>query len=37
MITFLSEQDVKVILTTDHGTVKVQNPIKIIGKKETNQ
>ena len=36
LITFLSEQDVKVFLTTDHGTVKVQNPIKIIGNKETN-
>ena len=36
LITFLSEQDVKVFLTTDHGTVKVENPIKIIGNKETN-
>ena len=36
LITFLSKQDVKVFLTTDHGTVKVENPIKIKGNKETN-
>ncbi|HLV41917.1 MAG TPA: bifunctional response regulator/alkaline phosphatase family protein [Brumimicrobium sp.] len=26
----------KVILTTDHGTVKVNNPIKVVGPRETN-
>ena len=36
LITFLSKQDVKVFLTTDHGTVKVENSIKIKGNKETN-
>lgn len=32
----LSELGYKVILTTDHGTIKVDNPIKVIGDKNTN-
>ncbi len=32
----LSQHDVKVILTTDHGTIRVQNPIKVIGDKKTS-
>ena len=32
----LSEKGVPVILTTDHGTVRVKNPYKIIGDKNTN-
>jgi DNA-binding response OmpR family regulator len=36
MFDYLVEQDVKIILTTDHGTIHVDNPIKIIGDKNTN-
>jgi len=32
----LADEDVKVILTTDHGSVKVQHPVKIVGDKATN-
>lgn len=32
----LSELKFKVILTTDHGTIRVDNPIKVIGDKNTN-
>jgi len=32
----LSENKIKVILTTDHGTIKVDNPIKVVGDKGTN-
>lgn len=32
----LSELGYKVILTTDHGTIRVDNPIKVIGDKNTN-
>ena len=32
----LSENKVKVILTTDHGTIRVDNAIKVIGDRETN-
>lgn len=32
----LSNKDFKVILTTDHGTVKVDKPVKIVGDKKTN-
>jgi len=31
-----AEAKAKVILTTDHGTVRVQNPIKVIGDRNTN-
>jgi hypothetical protein len=31
----LSQEKVKVFITTDHGTVKVNNPIKVIGDKNT--
>lgn len=33
---FLSEKDVKVIITTDHGTIRVKSPYKIVGDKNTN-
>jgi len=36
VLSFLSNEDVKVIITTDHGTVKVDKPIKIIGDRNTN-
>lgn len=32
----IAEQGVKVIVTTDHGTIRVNNPIKVIGDKNTN-
>ena len=32
----LAESDYKVIITTDHGTIKVDNAIKVIGDRETN-
>ncbi len=31
----LSDKDVAIILTTDHGAVKVKNPVKVIGDRET--
>ena len=36
MLKRLSEQKVQVIITTDHGTVRVKKPFKIIGDKNTN-
>jgi len=33
---FLTDQPVKIILTTDHGTIRVDNAIKVIGDKNTN-
>ena len=32
----LAENNMKVILTTDHGTIRVDNPVKVIGDRETN-
>ncbi len=32
----LADNDVKLVITTDHGTIKVNNPVKIIGDRETN-
>lgn len=32
----LAETGYKVILTTDHGTIRVDNPIKVVGDKNTN-
>lgn len=32
----LSEKKYKVIVTTDHGTIRVDNPIKVVGDKNTN-
>jgi CheY-like chemotaxis protein len=31
----LSEEDIKVVITTDHGTVKVNNAIKVVGDRNT--
>jgi len=31
LIRELSDKDIKLIITTDHGSVKVQNPIKVLG------
>lgn len=32
----LAQQDVHIVLTTDHGSIRVKNPIKVIGDKNTN-
>ena len=32
----LSDHKVKVMITTDHGTIRVKNPVKIVGDKSTN-
>ncbi len=36
IIKYLSEKKSNIVLTTDHGSVKVNNALKIIGDKETN-
>ena len=36
LLRILSEQDVKIIFTTDHGSIRVQNPVKIVGDKKTS-
>jgi len=36
IIKYLSSKKVKLYITTDHGSVRVQNPVKVIGDKETN-
>lgn len=36
IIKFLSDKNVRVIITTDHGSVRVQNPVKIVGDKAVN-
>ncbi len=33
---FLSEKKIPVLLTTDHGSVRIKNPVKIIGDRATN-
>jgi len=33
---YLVDHNVKIILTTDHGTIHVDNPIKVVGDKNTN-
>ena len=32
----IAEKGFKIILTTDHGTIRVKNPVKIVGDKNTN-
>lgn len=36
LLRLLSENSVKVVLTTDHGTIRVDNALKVIGDRETN-
>lgn len=36
ILRYLSEKKVNIVLTTDHGSVRTKNPIKIIGDRETN-
>ena len=33
---FLGEKDVNVVITTDHGSIRVMNPVKVLGDKNTN-
>jgi CheY-like chemotaxis protein len=33
---FLAEKDVNVVVTTDHGSIRVNNPVKVLGDKNTN-
>lgn len=32
----LAENDIRLVVTTDHGTIRVNNPVKVIGDRETN-
>ena len=32
----LAENDISIIVTTDHGSIRVNNPVKVIGDRETN-
>ncbi|MFW6019664.1 MAG: PglZ domain-containing protein [Bacteroidales bacterium] len=36
IITDLADQNVRLIITTDHGSVKTKNPVKILGDRNTN-
>jgi hypothetical protein len=36
MLEKMAEQKARVIITTDHGTVRVEDPVKVIGDKDTN-
>lgn len=36
LLKLLAENKVKVVLTTDHGSIRVDNPLKVIGDRETN-
>ena len=35
LMRLLAENDIKIVLTTDHGTIRVHNPIKVIGDRKT--
>jgi hypothetical protein len=36
MLKYLAEKKIRVFLTTDHGSIQIKNPVRIIGDKETN-
>lgn len=36
MVKFLSEKKVPIYITTDHGTIKIERPVKIVGDRNTN-
>jgi hypothetical protein len=36
LLKILSEKKAKVFITTDHGSIRIEKPVKIIGDKETN-
>lgn len=33
---FLSQKKVQILITTDHGSIRVQNPVKVVGDRQTN-
>ena len=37
IIKYLSEKNIDIMITTDHGSVKVDNPVKVVGDKNTNK
>jgi len=37
VINFLAEHKVNIAITTDHGSVKVRNPVRVVGEKSTNK
>ncbi|TSA29288.1 MAG: PglZ domain-containing protein [Bacteroidetes bacterium] len=36
IIRFLAEKEVNLVITTDHGSIRVSNPVKILGDRNTN-
>ena len=36
LIKGLAENDVRLVVTTDHGAIRVDNPVKVVGDRETN-
>lgn len=36
LLKMLAQNNIRVIITTDHGTIRVDNPVKVIGDRETN-
>ncbi|MEN8118369.1 MAG: bifunctional response regulator/alkaline phosphatase family protein [Bacteroidota bacterium] len=36
LIKSLAENDIRLVITTDHGAIRVDNPVKVIGDRETN-
>jgi hypothetical protein len=36
IIKFLADKKISIVITTDHGSVRVNNPVKVIGDKNTN-
>jgi CheY-like chemotaxis protein len=36
LLKIMAGNDIRVIITTDHGTIRVDNPLKVIGDRETN-
>jgi CheY-like chemotaxis protein len=36
IIRYLSEKDVTMVITTDHGSIRVKNPVKVLGDRNTN-
>lgn len=36
LLKILAETDIRIVVTTDHGAIRVDNPVKVIGDRETN-
>lgn len=36
MLRYLADKDVRIVLTTDHGSVQVNDPVKVVGDRNTN-